>query len=376
MKRTKSSGFTLVELLAVIVILSLLVALLLPAIGSAIKSAKAAAVSAEINTLAQSLADFRSKYGDYPPSRIILVENGDYSSTNLNYAGQSFASPNSQDLYTGQLAQRSMSYLRKFFPRIQLSSSGPVFTSPYTQGWYDFNGNSATTTVPDGPKLLTGDECLVFFLGGLPTVSTSGGVTTWGMTGFSKNPANPFLPTSLSPANRVNPMFEFRSDQIVDIDGDGYPSYLDSLKTNRPYIYFSSYGGSGYDPNDANYDTGSPAIESDAAGVTSPITLKFQVNFPTSLSVGTKNYEVSPPPNPYSNSPTATGTSPVIWQNPQSFQIISAGADGQYGIGGIYTPSSDEALPVDSTNTTPSTDATLRQREKDNLTSFATGKLD
>ena len=42
----------------------------------AIRTAKNAAVIAEINQLAQALADFKNKYGDYPPSRIILCEDG------------------------------------------------------------------------------------------------------------------------------------------------------------------------------------------------------------------------------------------------------------------------------------------------------------
>src|SRR5271166_6497295 len=71
-------GFTMVELLMVIIIIAVLVALLLPAIQSAIRTAKNAAVSSEINQLAQALADFKSKYGDYPPSRVYLYESGAY----------------------------------------------------------------------------------------------------------------------------------------------------------------------------------------------------------------------------------------------------------------------------------------------------------
>src|SRR5262245_13379831 len=74
-----SSGFTMVELLVVMSILAILIALLLPAIRSAIRSARNGAVSAEINQLAQALAQFKSQYGVYPPSRIILSENGNYS---------------------------------------------------------------------------------------------------------------------------------------------------------------------------------------------------------------------------------------------------------------------------------------------------------
>ena len=71
-------GFTLVELLAVILILAVLIALLLPALNGALKTARNAAVGAEINQLAQALASFKAKYGDYPPSRIYLAEDGNF----------------------------------------------------------------------------------------------------------------------------------------------------------------------------------------------------------------------------------------------------------------------------------------------------------
>ncbi len=70
-------GFTLVELLVVILILAILIALLLPALNGAMRTAKNAAVGGEINQLAQALAAFKAKYGDYPPSRIYLAEDGE-----------------------------------------------------------------------------------------------------------------------------------------------------------------------------------------------------------------------------------------------------------------------------------------------------------
>ena len=176
-------GFTLVELLAVILILAVLIALLLPALNGALKTARNAAVGGEIDQLAQALASFKTQYGDYPPSRIYLAENGDYtvvtSNASLSIAGAS------QDITLGQLAQRSVSALRKFFPRVVLNTSGgPVFTGPPYTRWYDFNGNG----VVDGPYILQGHECLVFFLGGIPFQTASG----YGMTGFGKDPTNPF----------------------------------------------------------------------------------------------------------------------------------------------------------------------------------------
>src|SRR5271157_1120090 len=109
-------GFTLVELLLVILILAVLIALLLPALNGALKTAKNAAVGAEINQLAQALASFKARYGDYPPSRILLAEDGNYNSVTspvpLSISGTS------QDITLGQLAQRSVAALRKFFPSV------------------------------------------------------------------------------------------------------------------------------------------------------------------------------------------------------------------------------------------------------------------
>src|SRR5262249_46947538 len=136
-------GFTLVEVMVVIIILAILIALLTPAIIGALRTARQAAVQAEINQLAQALAEFKSKYGDYPPSRFLAVENGYYQTGNTTLLSASGLDPCSTgvgDITYGQLAQRSLAALRKFWPRVQLSTSGAVFSATSTT-WYDFNGN-------------------------------------------------------------------------------------------------------------------------------------------------------------------------------------------------------------------------------------------
>jgi prepilin-type N-terminal cleavage/methylation domain-containing protein len=380
MKRSKSSGFTLVELLAVIVILSLLVALLLPAIGAAVRRANEASVTAEMNVLASSLAAFKSDFVEVPPSRIILAEDGDYSPTKLAYTTYSFATPNAVDQNNGAIAQRSINYLRRFWPRLPLSLSGPTRgpgSAAYLAGdktWMDYNGNGKL----DAPVVLTGDECLVFFLGGVPEQVTTGNTTAWGATGFARYPTNPFISGVAMANSRTKPYFEFRNDRLVDIDGDGYPSYVDALNNGKIYAYFSSYGGSGYDCNDVNFDIGHKFVESDEAATTSPIMLAFRVNFPTASGTSAGGYYTakSPSPNPYTVTPTNLPSSGPIYINSQSHQIISAGVDGLYGIGGMYAKDAEVPLPVDPANTTPSTDSQIRIREKDDLTSFATGRLD
>lgn len=367
----RSSGFTLIELLIVMVVIGLLMALLLPAIGGAMRSARNAAVSTEVGRMAQSLTEFAGKYGTYPPSRILLVENGDYSPTNFNYLTYTYSTPSAVDVTTGALVQRSLAHLRKFFPRLDLGTSGATRgpgTFVYTHGdtsFYDFNGNGKL----DPPVLLTGDECLVFFLGGMAQVTPSAKGNVYSMSGFAADPRNPFQPVSMA-TNRIPPTYEFDPGRLVDFDGDGYPSYCDSLKTVRPLAYFSGYGGTGYDVNDCNFDTGNALAESDDALTVTPITLAFRLAFP----VKGGGSAISPPPNPYSL--TSTTVSPVVWLKPQGFQLISAGADGLYGVGGAFDQDASNPLPVDAANTKPGADVTIRFRERDNLTNFHGSKLD
>jgi prepilin-type N-terminal cleavage/methylation domain-containing protein len=385
-------GFTLIELMVVILIVGILIALLLPAIFGAVARGKNAAVSAEIITMAQALESFKSDYGDYPPSRIILMENGAFDTTNQTALSQIAWLGNtpvlsSTDLNYGQLAQRSLRFLRKFFPKVQFSSTSVQPAVISNAFFYDFNGNNVADT---SPILLEGHECLVFFLGGIP--NHAGGVES--ASGFGKDPKNPFVSATLV-ANRNNPRYEFRNSQLVDDDFDGIPGYVDSLASGteaRYFAYFSSYGGGSYDPNDVNF-----LIDLNDNTQTA-IARVFRVNhtvvspggaFPT---VGTlngnnvTNWVVSWAPNPYTDSlPVIPGSAtPAAYEKSNSFQIISAGRDRNYGVGGQYiTNGNGDRLPIDdfaaayhSSPISCSLDSGVRQRERDNLTNFSTSTLD
>lgn len=366
----RSSGFTLIELMVVIVIIVLLVALLLPAIAGALRSARNATVSSEMSALAQALADFRSKYSAYPPSRILLSEAGTYTT---DAATQTYAR-GATDLTDGALAARSVQWLRRLWPRVQLGVGtlanppiAPTIAGPL--GFYDFNGNGKA----DGPYVLTGDECLVFFLGGIPTRATVQGSPSYGVNGFHRNPINPFVAPTVyvggvpkyTFGNRLAPLYDFKTSRLVDLDDDGMPSLADPLGAGKPYAYFSAYGSGGYDPGDVDF----PAEASDE-GV-APITLQFRVAFPVR---GGGNVAQSAAPNPYTT--TATTATPVAWEAPQTYQILSAGADGLYGVGGQYVARADAPLPYDAAASTPASEPGLRARERDNLTSWSGQRLD
>ncbi len=369
-------GFTMVELMAVVLILAVLIALLLPALNGALKTARNAAVGAEINQLAQALASFKANYGDYPPSRVWLSEDGNFG------VNTSTAALATGDISSAQLAQRSLAIMRKFFPRVVFNSSSDVFGSGSAQ-WYDFNGDGVFQY--HASYILQGHECLVFFLGGIPQITASG----YGMSGFGKDPTNPFK-NSAATGNRQAPFFEFNPGRLVldptNPTTPGIPGYLDSLGNPAPtgnagdpinfYAYFSAYGSNGYDPNDVNFK------ESDVNG-NSPIGLGYNVAFPPTGVI-------SAVPNPYTSSLTTPGTGLPTFLNPQSFQIISSGIDGLYGVGGQYQPDNTAGtLPYDSSSTyyfsgtawslessLASPDSSIRYRERDNVTNFHNGKLE
>jgi len=386
-------GFTLVELLVVFVVLALLIALLLPAINGAVRSARNAAVSSEISQLAQALAQFKSAHNVYPPSRIILSETGNYSVADLKASGNKILAAMTTAELTA-LTNRSVSYLRRIWPKMVLSTSGAVTGMP--GGNYDFNGDGTVGQV----HVLDGAECLVFFLGGLPGTVGTGQMT---VTGFSQNPANPALAAIMKDGsgnivsnplgqNRSAPMYEFRGGRLVDnypqnnagAKGNGFPEYLDGLSGTeaQPFVYFSSYEGGGYDPDDVNYpeegnktDGTLAAASWTADGTVSSGIAGFFFNKAKS----------SPSPNPYTNGAPLKGGTTVNpeYMNKNTFQIFSAGYDGQFGIGGAYVATGNETLPYVSTygevfNSSPSAglSTAIRDRERDNLTNFKGGRLD
>jgi prepilin-type N-terminal cleavage/methylation domain-containing protein len=374
----KSYAFTMIELLVVLVIIGLLAALLIPAIGMAVRRSNEAAVAAEEVSLGQALADFRSKYGEYPPSRILVSEAGTYLVDGTTTSYTAGATAGIKDITDGQLAIRSVSWLRRAFPRVAVATgtaaSPPVPpTIPGPLGFHDFNGNGKK----DGPYVLTGDECLTFFLGGIPAlVRAPSGAMTYGMTGFNRDPTDPFVgPVVVAGGvttpftNRQPPLYEFKAGRLIDLDDDGFPSYLDSLSTGKPIVLFTSYGSNNFDPNDYN-DVAEAADDG-----TRPITLKFTVGF--TVSDGTRA-AVSPGPNPYTQSTTVVGagTPTIAWHKSSSYQLISSGYDGLWGVGGVYEEGAGTPLPVDSANTTPGTDSSIRIRERDNVTNIHNGRLD
>lgn len=131
---------------------------------------------------------------------------------------------------------------------------------------------------PPAVGALQGHHCLVFFLGGVQ----QGG----SCYGFSSNPRNPMAVPAAGEIRR-GPFFDFKAARLLR----NYGGYLD-VYNQKPYAYFSTTG----------------VVNS--YGATDCMALGVQ---------------------PYYSSPGN-------YLKPDSFQIISAGADKQFGPGGLYDP--------------------------------------
>jgi general secretion pathway protein G len=300
-RRTGRRGFTLVEMLVVMLIIGVLVSLIAAVAWQALASAKRARNVNEIQQLATALEQFKQKFGRYPPSRLRLAEKyGYYSSTN-------------------PLDLDSIEFLTAMFPRIDIAL--------WTSTGMDWNGNGtidppvAAAGGASGYVLLEGDQVLVFCLGGIPgpsTATTGLSNTVPSVRGFATNPKMPAPLPAADTADRLGPFYEFDSGRLVMYHPAVNPqhfnvqrhlptlyySYLDTYGRSdglgqnlagAPYAYFSSYKT----PNGYNRYFHPQTAFSDCSG----------------LGVW-----------PYAESASK-------YLKPNSFQIIAPGADGQFGPG-------------------------------------------
>ena len=293
-RRSGGRGFTLVELLIVIAIISVLVSLLSSAVGKAVITAHRVRNQNEISQLATAVENFKQKFGIYPPSRILLGETlADYfQNGNLNQPKSQFH----LDSYTT---------LTTMFPRLNFKSSFFI----------DWDGSRTYTQ----PVILEGDQCLVFFLGGVPQFDQNQNNRPF-CSGFSTNPADPTYHVTHPGSDTIPPFFDFDSGRLAQRKPSRYLSYLDtwansvpagtpySPANGMPYAYFSSYKTrNGYN---RFYGPPNNLSSSDCA----------------TLSVW-----------PYAEGPTSPGAaaSPSNWRylNPNTFQIISAGRNFAFGQG-------------------------------------------
>ncbi len=286
-RRTRTgrrSAFTLIELLVVIAIIAVLVSLLLAAVMHSLLRGPQAQARAEIGDMDQALTSLMtSKKLTYLPSRLHLSKMNNYGNT--------------------QLDLDSKAYLQQRFGRDVCYN----FQNPPPQ-MIDWNGDKQNEEL-----YLEGEQCLVFHLGGIPVASNG----SYRMAGFSQNELNPAQAPASGSEKRDGPFYEFKAGRLKAMTsgiagntaGAQFPICLDRYNaqvnhawgTGTPYAYFSAYGSSA----GGNYS----------------------------------KYGGSDCPTLGITSPYYTATAPITqFVNPNTFQILSAGANGAFGPGGAWNP--------------------------------------
>jgi prepilin-type N-terminal cleavage/methylation domain-containing protein len=281
------AAFTLVEMLVVISIIGVLVSLASVAVFKALETAKWARIKMEATNLGNAIEAFKQKYGDYPPSYLIGSPTAPASRPAL---------------------QR---FLAKAFPRCDIATEMKAIPS------------------------MSGDQALVFWL-----------------TSISKDSAHPF---SAVTTDRQS-LFDFDKTRFNPsaggwtISGSG-PSatavytpqvYCPASGKQVQFFYFEArdyllhalYSASTLPPN---FNSPFPYLQDlSASGATS---YPWDKNGNGKLDVGSSNNDI-----PTDNSNNLTSDSFTTFQsvcaNPKSFQIISAGLDGQFGPANVSSPPS------------------------------------
>ncbi len=263
-------GFTLVELLVVIIIIGLLAGMITIGLAAAMRRAKQASITLEISQLSVALQKYKDQYGEFPPD--------------FSVPPSLFNTPLPQMDNVRYGPQVVLRHIRKAFPRY---TGNPI-------------SNPAEITNPNGADIRALDpaEALVFWLGGIPDAQ---GIPR----GFCKVPGQPFLRPNQN-SSRTLPLFQFEETRLADRDRDGWPEYYPpgfTVERDPPYVYFAAWPVFYNDPHlnhryylDAYYHSLGVPVE-------------WRNARPYYFRKGNRNQ----------------------WVEPQGFQIICAGLDRQFG---------------------------------------------
>jgi prepilin-type N-terminal cleavage/methylation domain-containing protein len=329
-------GFTLVELLAVIMIIAMLAALITPAVMRSLSAARAAAVKTEIDMLHMALMNYKNEYGAFPPANmrgLWVSGSANISHPVYRHLQRLFPriSENTQDVsasespfkYMAQMspAQALVFWLQGFYDNPQYPLTNQLAISASAPRTGSANGSRK--------KLFDFDESRLYAASAYWSLITS-------------------TPTAQAFSSRNSAPNAFARD---------YPVYFPNIgNAGVPYVYFnfaaySAVPTAGPTFNELAYLATSLAGDSTAAW-------------------------------PYlSSNATATSTWLECHWNPDSFQLISAGADGTYGSATSPPVSFPRQFPLAAfpvtggipLGTIPS--SSTAPGHADNITNFATGPL-
>lgn len=338
-------GFTLVELLVVITIIGILMALTLGVISKVYGVLDETKVVAEVNRMAQGCEQFKSTFGRYPPSRIILCESGLELTNIINGTTPPPVAAGLTAAQWAALGAYSAEYLSSIFPGINLNAN------------HNWNGSLDPVTnapiIDAGYQLLEGQHCLVYFVAGVRYNGSD-------HTGFNTDKTNP---TAQTTAARLGPYFNFeavRLNTTVAFSTTNYPSYNDVYGT--PYAYFAAkFPGTNNYPNRYVPNSAATISANDCENLTGTGPVYFLPYFSSTV-----------PPV----APANWGTSPSFkFHKADTFQIISAGKDKLFGTGGQFNQVDPEQSLFLPTSVVPAVTPDMLQANYDNITNVTNGRV-
>lgn len=308
---TPRPGYTMVELLVVILIISILAALTTAAVLKVSASGQKASAASEVNNLTIALTSFKQKYGFAPPAYVVeTAEDG-------KSRPRRFQFPVSTQ-------QPEHAILKRMFPRWNPPLAGG--TGP----GYDLANMppSYQAMVTAGP--LDSNQVMVLFLGGPGMLlgPASGLQTGWDVGG-------PYAPTGNT---RKDALFDFPENRLKPESGTHDGRFRDPWGT--PYAYFSS-NGSNYDPRFIFPWFSAEGPVKFVSGITAQ---PAPETYPPTATPGTYagvqgSFQDATEPTHLVHPYQSAGNRFV---NPNGFQIISAGPNRGFGRGLAWTPGTNE----------------------------------
>lgn len=343
------AGFTLVELMVVLVIIAILASLSMAGYMQIQRRATQARMVVEMGQLDNALKSYKERHDRYPPN---------------------FGDANVQ-----ARQQRFLRHLRAAFPRFARYRSYAELRNVILTT-YNYKTSAGTLANLDIDRLDQA-EALVFWLGGMPTpwdAQNTAAIAPRRLFGFHQDPTDPFkrearVQEQNDPLKfRTQLYYAFDEQRLVDNDEDGWWEYVPQLSASAgshipPYVYFDAEGYVQISPTNPVEHLGYPQ----ATNVTVP---------PGHLTL----YSEWGMAVPYAEYHDPNHSSPTKWINSGSFQIICCGMDGLFS-----TPGASPArmrLSVFPNGATWYSDNQFGgdagyydSEERDNLTSFTSADI-